>query len=282
MKLALCNEVLGQLPFAEQCRLAAAFGYQGLELAPFTVVEDCARLEPTAGIELARVAADHGLTISGLHWLLAGSTGLSITAPEQATRDRTVDFLARMIEFAVACGAGLLVHGSPQQRTVHAGQTHHDAMEYAVDSWSRLAPLAEAAGLVYCIEPLAPATSPVLNTLAQAVAVVDRIGSPALRTMIDLGASSRAETEAVDVVSRRHLASGHIAHIQLNDQNRRGPGQGDTAVAPLLETLRDGHYQGWVAVEPFDYYPDPIGCTAFCAGYVNGLWAGLQRMAGPG
>ena len=40
MKLALCNEVLAGRPLAEQCRLAAALGYQGLEIAPFTLADD--------------------------------------------------------------------------------------------------------------------------------------------------------------------------------------------------------------------------------------------------
>ena len=37
MKIALCNEVLQPLPFAQQCALAADLGYDGLEVAPFTL-----------------------------------------------------------------------------------------------------------------------------------------------------------------------------------------------------------------------------------------------------
>ena len=40
MKIALCNEVLQSLPFAQQCALAAALGYDGLEVAPFTLAAD--------------------------------------------------------------------------------------------------------------------------------------------------------------------------------------------------------------------------------------------------
>jgi D-psicose/D-tagatose/L-ribulose 3-epimerase len=40
MKISLCNEVLRERPFAEQCRLAAAIGCHGLELAPFTLAAD--------------------------------------------------------------------------------------------------------------------------------------------------------------------------------------------------------------------------------------------------
>ena len=37
MKISLCNEVIAGLDFAHQCALAAALGYDGLELAPYTL-----------------------------------------------------------------------------------------------------------------------------------------------------------------------------------------------------------------------------------------------------
>ena len=70
MKLALCNEVLAPMPFEAQCRTARALGYAGLEVAPYTVCADPATMTITQAGELRQVAADHGLEISGLHWLL--------------------------------------------------------------------------------------------------------------------------------------------------------------------------------------------------------------------
>ena len=40
MKFALCNEVLQPLPFEQQCAMAAALGYDALEVAPFTLAAD--------------------------------------------------------------------------------------------------------------------------------------------------------------------------------------------------------------------------------------------------
>ena len=37
LPIALCNEVLHPLPFAQQCKAAAELGYMGLEVAPFTL-----------------------------------------------------------------------------------------------------------------------------------------------------------------------------------------------------------------------------------------------------
>jgi len=270
VKLSLCNEVLRHLPFEEQCRTAAALGYTGLEVAPFTLSDDPSRLGERDARRLAAVASDFGVALSSLHWLLVKPEGLSLSTRDAALHARTVSFLKHLIDFAAACGAGVLVHGSPEQRSPAAGQSTEDALERVVAGWAELAPHARAAGVVYCIEPLRPVETPVLNTLAEAVAVVDRIGSPALRTMLDLSAAATAEREDAPALLRRYVASGHIAHVQLNDRNRRGPGQGDTPVVPALAALHELGYGGWVVIEPFDYHPDPLGCAAFSAGYVLG------------
>jgi D-psicose/D-tagatose/L-ribulose 3-epimerase len=275
LKLALCNEVLRHLPFEAQCRLTAGLGYTGLELAPFTLADDPTTLTERDAQRLQRMAHAHGLAISSLHWLMVQPAGLSLATPDAALRARSVDFLKQMIDFGAACGALVLVHGSPVQRSPGPGQSVQEALVNAEAAWAQLATHAESAGITYCIEPLSPFETPVLNTVAEAVAVVDRIGSPALRTMLDLSAASHAESEDAATVLLRHLHSGHIAHVQLNDHNRRGPGQGDTPVKPVLQALHDAGYSGWVAIEPFEYLPDAEGCAAFCAQHVLGLWEGL-------
>ncbi|MBP7566602.1 MAG: sugar phosphate isomerase/epimerase [Burkholderiaceae bacterium] len=276
MKLSLCNEVLQHLPFEDQCRIAAALGCQGLEVAPFTLTDDPRTLTDADGRRLAGIAADHGLTISSLHWLLVKPDGLSLSTPDDTLHARTVGFLRHLVDFAAACGAQAMVHGSHKQRSPWPGQSVADALARAEHGWAQLAPAAEAAGVVYCIEPLSRRETEVLNTVAEAAAVVDRIGSPALRTMIDLSAAAQAEAEPPHQVLARYLASGHIAHVQVNDANRRGPGQGDTPVAPLLRVLHQAGYGGWIAMEPFDYHPDPLACAAHSAGYVRGILETLR------
>lgn len=279
MKLSLCNEVLRHLPFDEQCRAATALGYAGLEVAPFTLADDPTTLDANRAKHLRAVARDYGVAISSLHWLLVKPDGLSLATADAALHARTVGFLKQLIDFAAACGADVLVHGSPKQRSPAPGQSIRDAAQRVEAGWHELAPHAQAAGVVYCIEPLGPFETPVLNSVAEAVAMVDRIGSPALRTMLDMSAAALAEDEDAATLLRRHVGSGHIAHVQLNDRNRRGPGQGDTPIAPALQVLHELGYTGWLAVEPFDYHPDPMGCAAFSAGYVRGLLRSLGGTA---
>jgi D-psicose/D-tagatose/L-ribulose 3-epimerase len=280
MKFALCNEVLQPLPFARQCELAAAMGYDGLEVAPFTLAEDPSRLTDAQAQEFGRVARDHGLEISGLHWLLVAPAGLSIVSDDAAVRARTVAFMQRLVELCALMGGRYLVHGSPKQRSVPPGATRAQALERARDCFAQVAAAAAAARLVYCIEPLAPAETDLINTVEEAADMVDAIGSPGIRTMIDCSAAGQHERESVAALLARWVASGHVAHVQVNDPNRRGPGQGELRFAPILQALarleQSSQYRGVVAVEPFVYVPDGPACAARAIGYLKGVMEGLH------
>lgn len=275
MMLSLCNEVLGNLPFAEQCRLAQSLGYGGLELAPFTVSADPSAMTMAQAQQLARIAQDHGLVITGLHWLLVKPEGLSITHPDAAVRQRTVDFMQFLCELCAAMGGRYLVHGSPKQRLIHDGETHAVALARATDCWALAAQAAQRAGVTYCIEPLSADQTPVVNTLAQAVAVLQSVNHPHLRTMLDTSSAGLAESVPLPVLIDQWFPTGWVAHVQLNDPNRRGPGQGTMTFGPILAALKRQGYTGPLAVEPFDYVPDGLGCAARAAGYLQGMWEQL-------
>jgi D-psicose/D-tagatose/L-ribulose 3-epimerase len=281
VKFALCNEVLQPLPFEQQCKVAAAMGYDGLEVAPFTLAANPMDLSDAQAAEFTRIAADFGLAIFGLHWLLVAPSGLSIVSEDVAVRDRTLMVMSRLVELCAIMGGNYLVHGSPKQRAVPQGVTRDRALAQATECFARVGHEASQTGVVYCIEPLAPRETDLINTVAEAAAIVDEVASPGLKTMIDCSAAGQAETQPVDALMTQWMPSGHIAHVQVNDPNRRGPGQGEMQFAPILRTLLHmqalGHYEGVVAVEPFDYVPDGPGCAARSIGYLKGIVEGLAR-----
>jgi sugar phosphate isomerase/epimerase len=280
MHISLCNEVLQPLAFAEQCTLAAALGYDGLEVAPFTLAEDPMKIGDADAVAFRRIATDHGLSIDGLHWLLVAPPGLSMVSTDAAVRERTASVMERLVELCALMGGKYLVHGSPKQRSVPSGATREQAWERARGCLLRAAAKAQACGVTYCIEPLSRQETDVINTVAEAVEMVEQVASPAFRTMIDCSAAGRTESEPVHELMARWMPTGHIAHVQVNDPNRRAPGQGELHFAPILRTLQamraQGHYQGIVAVEPFDYVPDGPGCAARAIGYLRGVLEGTR------
>ena len=271
MKLALCNEVLAHLPLERQCELAAALGYDGLEIAPFTLGDAPHRLAASEIARVRKTVESFGLAVTGLHWLLVAPAGLSVTDPDARIRTRTRDVVAQLIALCAELGGNVLVHGSPKQRGIAPGEDHATALARLRDFLADAARVAEAHGVVYCIEPLGRTETALVNTVAEAAALVREIGRSSLRTMIDTSAAGATETQSVPELIDEWLPTGVIGHVQVNDPNRRAPGQGAMRFAPIFAALQRNGYDRTVAVEPFDYVPDGAGAAAFAAGYLRGI-----------
>jgi len=277
MRIALCNEVIAPMPFPKQCEYAAKLGYDGLEIAPYTLSDEPHRLG-AAQLAAARAAAsDAGIAVTGLHWLLLKPSGLSICSRDENIRKKTVDVMLALIDQCAELGGRYLVHGSPQQRRIDTGDTHSAAMARAQECFAAIAERAEKAGVTYCIEPLSSDQTPLINTLEEAAALVTAIGSRGVRTMLDCSSAGRMETAPLPALVDTWLPKGMIAHVQVNDRNRRGPGQGEQRFAPLLAALVRHGYAGDIAVEPFDYVPDGPGAAARAIGYIKGILEALQE-----
>ena len=276
MRISLCNEVIAPMPFPRQCEYAAKLGYDGLEIAPYTLSEEPHRMG-AAQIAAARGAAeDSGVAVTGLHWLLLKPAGLSISTRDDAVRKKTVDVMRALIDLTAELGGRYLVHGSPHQRRIDPGETRAASIARAQECFAAIAERAQKAGVVYCIEPLSAEQTPLINTVEEAAHLVAAIGNPAVRSMLDCSSAGRMEKEPLGALVERWLPKGIIAHVQVNDRNRRGPGQGEQRFAPLFAALRRHGYAGDVAVEPFDYVPDGPGAAARAIGYIKGILEALE------
>ncbi len=270
MKISLCNEVLAEYDFARQCKLAQQMGYDGLEVAPMTLSPEPHLLSAERRNEIKRIADESGSPVTGLHYLLRAPEGLSITSTDPVVRSRTVDVIRGLIALCHDLGGTVIVHGSPAQRRLEEGR-EAESYRHGVECWAAIAKDAEAAGITYCIEPLHQPDANFVNTVEEAAAIVKQIGSPAVRTMIDCSAASIWEQKPVPDLIRQWMPSGLIAHMHFNDTNRRGPGEGPLAIAPIVAALRETGYSGNASIEPFIYIPDGATCAARCIGYMRGV-----------
>jgi sugar phosphate isomerase/epimerase len=270
MRISLCNEVIAGMPFERQCAFARDVGYDGIEIAPVTLTNDPTALTGSQTAAWRRAAAEAGLPITSLHYLLRAPAGLSITTADAAVRRRTVDVMRALCALASDLGARALVHGSPDQRALAPGE-EDEGRKRGIDCFAAVAEAAAQAGVVYCIEPLARNQTAFVNTVEDAAAIVRAIGSPAVRTMIDCSSAGQTEDVPVAELVRHWVPTGLIGHVHFNDPNRRGPGEGAMAFAPILAALAASNYAGNAAVEPFIYQPDGPTCAARAIGYLRGL-----------
>jgi sugar phosphate isomerase/epimerase len=272
-RYAICNETFGDWPLAKACDLAAAAGYTGIEIAPFTLATLATDITPATRGEIVRTIARAGLECMGLHWLLAKTEGFHVTHPDPAVRLATVAYLGDLARLCHDLGGRVLVFGSPRQRSLVPGVSREMALDHLHEVFSRLLPALEATDTVVALEPLAPTETDVLTTAAETCQLLDRIGSPHVRLHLDVKAMS-AEAEPVPDIIRASAA--WLEHFHANDVNLQGPGFGAVDFVPILQALADISYAGWVSVEVFDYAPGPERLARESIAHMQGIEATLD------
>ena len=256
MKFAICNEMFKGWEHGKVSGCAAGLGYEGLELAPFTLGPRPAELTPSEVAGIRRAFQAGGCRVMGLHWLLAGTEGLSITSPDDEVLFRTKTHLTALIGLCRDLGGEVMVFGSPKQRSLAPGQNPEDAFRRAVRLFQDLALVAAPALITICFEPLTPSETDFVNTMADGVRLVEAVRHPHVKLHLDVkamrGAESRSPGETI-------LAEGgrHLHHFHANDPNLLGPGMGSEDQAPVGAALKTVGYDRWVSVETFQDGPGP-------------------------
>ena len=184
-KYAICNETFGDWPFDRAFALVAECGYEGIEIAPFTLDEYVTHIPAKRRSEVRRLAEKSGLKLVGLHWLLAKTTGFHLTSADADVRRNTVAYLGELAQFCADLGGQIMVFGSPKQRDLAPGMSKEEGMKHAADVLRAAMPACEKADVTIALEPLAPADTNFLNTAADAVALMDKVGSPHCRLHLD-------------------------------------------------------------------------------------------------
>lgn len=256
---SICNEVYQGLEFAAACRHIRAAGYEGIEIAPFTLAEDPAAIPPARRREYRDIIAAEGLAFAGLHWLMVSPKGLHVTTPDVYLRERSWRHIRNLVDLCADLGpngegGGVMVFGSPAQRGTTGGSTRAEAMECFAQGLESVAGHASDRNVRILVEALPSGQCDVLNTLDQCAALVRRIASPGVQTMFDThNAVDEVEPHAALVERYFDL----IRHIHVNEMDGKHCGTGNYDFLPLLRTLKRLNYQGWISLEAFDFSPGP-------------------------
>lgn len=104
MKIGICSELFQGWPVEKIFDYAARLGYQGVEIAPFSIADSVRDISPEKRKTIRRAAEERKIAIVGLHWLLAKPEGLSINHPEAAIRKKTEAYLKDLIHFCADLG----------------------------------------------------------------------------------------------------------------------------------------------------------------------------------
>ena len=230
--------LFNELPFLDRFEAARDAGFAGVEyLFPYGFEKEA----------LAERLQEFGL-VQVLHNLPAGDwdkgeRGIAVL-PGRESEFR--EGVARAIDYAQALGcrqANCLVGIAP------AGVDEGTLRRTVVENLRYAATQLKQAGIELLIEPINTYDIPgfYLNTMKQALDLIESVGADNLFVQYDVYHAQRTEGELAQTIER-NLA--RIAHIQVADNpGRNEPGTGEINYPFLFKHLDRIGYDGWIGCE---------------------------------
>lgn len=274
MKFAICQELFEGWDWERQCKFMNEVGYDGIEVAPFTLASRITDVSGTRRKELRTMAEANGLVICGLHWLLAKTEGLHLTAFDATVRRNTAAYLVELGNACADLGGTVLVFGSPAQRSLERGMSRETALEHAADTFRQAMPALGDRNVTIAMEPLTPKETDFINSCADAEELIRMVDHPNFRLHQDVKAMLSEATPIPELIRK---FAPLTAHFHVNDDNLLGPGMGRTDYHPILAALLETKYSGWVSVEVFDYRPGAEKIARDSLNYLRKVLADLGQ-----
>lgn len=231
-------------------RQAHQLGFDAIEIfppGPEALTRDTVRpLLEQYGLRLAAMGTGAGWVRQQLH----------LCHPDPARRQQARDFIRRIIDLAGSLGAPAII-GSMQGRWTPE-LPKPDALQLLAEGLEELGRHAAQFSVPLLFEPLNRYETNLVNSVADGLALVQRLETANVRLLCDL---FHMNIEEVDVAGALRLAGNWVGHVHFVDSNRRPAGCGHLDYRPIVRALRDIGYAGYASAEALPW-PDSIGAAA--------------------
>lgn len=267
MKFGICSEIFKDWNSIDRTfDYVKSIGYDGIEIAPFTIAQYVTDIPPETRKAIVDKAAAIDLDVIGIHWVLVGPEGMHINHPDAEVRERTAQYVIDLVHFCGDIGGKVMIFGSPKQRNVSEKLTYEQAFDYTVEAFEKALPVCEERGVTICMEPLTHLETNFCQSAEETMNIVKRVNHPNFRLMLDTKAMT-FEPEGRPALIRKY--ADYIAHYHANDENLHGPGFGEVDFGPIFEALKDIDFQGYVSVEVFKFDDGPEAIATRSLNYMK-------------
>ena len=220
------------------CARAAALGFDAVEVFLPSATAVNAR-------ELSSLVKSHRLQIAamgtGAGWL---QHRWSLTSPDPAVRTVACKFIADMLDLAAAFGAPTIV-GSMQGR-IEVGVTRKQAEQWLAQGLRKLGERAGQQNVSLLYEPLNRYETNLFNRAEDAAAFLSRRKIRHVKLLCDL---FHMNIEEKSIPSTLRAVARYVGHIHFVDTNRQAIGFGHLDVEPIVQSLREIGFEGYLSAE---------------------------------
>lgn len=252
-KLAISNIAWDYTEQTEVLAVLQKHEIQGIEISPTKCWQSPTTVSEEAVKDFRKIWNDHGINIVAVQSLLYGKPELQIFASDEA-REKTLEHLRKIARIAALAGAKALVFGSPPNRKV-PNEKKQNAMDIAVDFFSRLGQIGSEAGVCFCIEPNAPQYNcNFVISAKEGIELVKTVNHPGFRLHLDSACMYLNEDDleesielGIDWLAHFHISEPFLAPVQKSLIDHK----------LIAATLKRVGYNGWISIEMRDGATQP-------------------------
>ncbi|MFO8082361.1 MAG: sugar phosphate isomerase/epimerase family protein [Armatimonadota bacterium] len=238
MKIGIRNGSMGFPGMEELFAQAAEIGFDGVELDIRAEWEDEPVMSEEGREEIKRLSEQTGVEVPSL--CIGALWQFSPAASDQELLETSRTIISDAIVATADLGAGwILVPVTPSEDDI----SHEECQQRWIDEMQKAGPVAEAAGVVLCLENVGRGCG---KSAGDLLALVEGISSPVVRTYYDVGNACAFGHDAVEEI--RALAEV-IGVVHIKDREADLLGEGIVDIPGCVETLRDVGYDGWLILE---------------------------------
>ncbi|MGB9623483.1 MAG: sugar phosphate isomerase/epimerase family protein [Phycisphaerae bacterium] len=229
------------VPFVSK---VAGLGFDILEVNSGTVTN----LPNAERDRLRAAAAKHGIELT---FCIGLPPAYDVAAEDAAVRRRGIDFLKRQAEMLKYMGAkelGGIIYGCWPGKLPAGVTDRRPFVDRSVESMKEVVKVVEDCGVLFYVEVVNRFEQYMMNTAAEAVEYVRRVGSPNLKILLDSFHMNIEEDSFHDAI---RTAGELLGHFHIGETNRRAPGRGRIPWDEIAAALKEIGYTGSIVMEPF-------------------------------
>ncbi|MBS7657478.1 sugar phosphate isomerase/epimerase [Candidatus Bathyarchaeota archaeon] len=230
------------------------FGYDGVEIAPFTIAGNVEKISMEKRSEIRRKALENDIEVVGTHWVLVCDKNVNLFNSSGEVNRETVDYLKKIVEFTDDIGGKIVVFGSPRQRNVLSGEVFEQAWKSAVSIFREIGDFACGRMVTLCIEPLSRDQTNFINNIEEANKLIREVNHDNVKLILDVRSMCDEKRSFRNIIKE---GGSDLKHFHANDCNGYIPGSGSANYREIVQGLLEINYSGYLSVEVFDFKPSP-------------------------
>ena len=249
-------------------QLLSSLKCEGIELAASMLWQEPVDSTIRQRLELRRKIQDAELKLTGLQSLLYTRRDLLLFKDKKG-RQKTLDYLIRLMDLCRDLGGEILVFGSPRNRNI-GDLPREKAYAIAVDFFSRVGKQAEKRNLCFCIEPLGKTETDFINRIKEAEEFIEDTGNcKGLGLHIDVKALIEEKE-----VSWPYLTESFSSakHVHLNEPGLMPPGSTGYCHKEIRARMDGSTYSRFLSIEMRRQERDMEGSIHRAVDYVRQVY----------